>query len=34
MVSTPFLQGNNTKNLARHQNGIIKQFKSETEHKY
>jgi len=34
MLSIQFLQGTNTKNLARHQNGIIKHFKPETEHKY
>jgi len=32
MVSIEFLQGINMKSLARHQNGTIKHFKSETEH--
>jgi len=32
MVSIQFLQGINTKSLARHQNGAIKHFKFETEH--
>jgi len=32
MVSFQFRQGINAKSLARHQNGTIKHFKSETEH--
>jgi len=32
MVSFQFRQGINAESLARHQNGIIKHFKSETEH--